>query len=89
MTTSRIEVKRPIPPEFDALGQQMLLNLAVAGHKVITPNGIDATSAALDSAEKINAEFDAWLTAKRSRESIAIEPEHVKEERRERRVTRR
>lgn len=88
MTTSRIEAMRTLPPDMEPVVQQALLNLVLAGGSV-TLGLDDITGHALATAEKINAEFDAWLTAKRSRKSIAIEPEHVKEERRERRVTRR
>jgi hypothetical protein len=62
--------QRPIPPQFDALGQQMLLNLALAGIKVIGSEGNDMTEAALRNAEPINAGYDEWLADWRNRTAL-------------------
>jgi hypothetical protein len=56
---------RALPPQLDAVGQQLLLNLAVTGAKIID-DGLDLTDAVLSRADETNKAFDDWLADYRS-----------------------
>lgn len=52
---------RWIPEQFLPFAEQSLLNLAVSGARVITPDGVDLTASLLAQADRINQQFDQAL----------------------------
>lgn len=77
ITATRDRASRVLLPDFIAIGQQALLNLALKGATVLD-HGVDVTAVLVSDADNINAAYDAAVSRYRNATSIET-PEERKD----------